>query len=76
MKKVISGCKYSLVPARLRRDMLISFSLQPLMGGPGQDVSCELKQRHFSLTRRHGRQGSRRWAIMYTLSSRQLPFSD
>ena len=48
--------------------MLISSFLQPFIGGPGQDDSCELKVKYFSLTLRHETQGSWRWAIMYTLS--------
>ena len=56
--------------------MLISSFLKPFTGGPGQDVSCEFKQRYFSLTLRHGRQGFQRWAIMYTLRYRPHPFSD
>ena len=30
-------------------DVFISSSLQSFMGGPDQDISCELKQRYFSL---------------------------
>ena len=45
-------------------DVLISL-LQPFTGEAGQGVACELRPRCFSLRLRHGRQGSRRWAIMY-----------
>ena len=48
--------------------MLISSFLQPFTGGSGQDVSCEFKQRYFSLGLRHGRQGSQGWATVYALS--------
>ena len=34
----------------LEGSVLISSFLQPFIGGPGQDVSSELKQRYFSLT--------------------------
>lgn len=30
--------------------MFISSFLQPFTDGPGQDVSCKLQQRYFSLT--------------------------
>lgn len=56
--------------------MLISSFPQPIIGEPGQDVACELKQRYFSLTLKHKRQASWRQTILYTLSCRQYPFSD
>ena len=56
--------------------MLISSFLQPFTGDPGQDVSCELKQRYFSLTLRHGKAVFWEMDIMYTLSYRQHSFSD
>ena len=34
------------------------------------------KHKYFSLTLRHGRQGSQRWATVDALSCRQHPFSD
>ena len=49
--------------------------MQSFTGGPGQDVSCELK----GILAQGSGMGSRvpwRQAIMYTLSYRQHPFSD
>ena len=58
--------KYFLILVIIQRGLLISSFLQPFINGPGQDVSSELKQRYFTPTFRHGSQGSRRWAVMYT----------
>ena len=52
----------------LAGDILISSFLQPFTDGPGRDVSCEHKQRYFSLMFRRGRQGPWRWAVIDTVS--------
>lgn len=65
VKKEISCCK--IFARCFLANVLISSFLKPFSDGPGQDVSCEFKQKYFSLVLRHVRQGSRRWAIMYTL---------
>ena len=41
---VINCCKYFLVPAILREDVLTFSFLQPFTGGPSQNVSCELNK--------------------------------
>ena len=48
--------------------VFISPSPQSFTGGPGQDVSCELNKGILAYHSFSGRQGSQRWAIMYTLS--------
>ena len=69
-QKTISCCKYFQVPADSRGDVLMSSLLQPFTGGPGQNVSCEL--RYFSLTSLLRRQGPGKWTIMSTLSYMML----
>lgn len=53
-------------------DVLIFTFLQ--LGGPGQDISCELNKKYSRLTLGCGRQGSQKLAIMFKLW--QHPFSD
>lgn len=50
--------------------------LQPFIGRPSQNVSCELNKGIFSLNSDKGKQSYQRWAIMYALSYGQHPLAD
>ena len=73
-KKVISCCKYFLILARLQRGCVNLFFPAAIHRWAWSGCFLWTKQRYFSLTFRHGRQGSfLEMGHMYTLSSRQYP---
>ena len=59
---------FGVVSEASRESELISSFLQSFTGVPGQDISCELHKDILAWCPLPGRQGSQRWAIIYTLS--------
>ena len=66
VKKVISCCKYFLAPARLGRGGVNFFLPTAIHRWAWSGCFLWTEQRYFSLIFRHERQGSQRWAFMYT----------